>query len=93
MAIRNRDIVKQTLSYGWIVFLCIICSVTGVMVGWSSHKALVNISGENVGFIKMAIEIYRDFDNPAVFVTGFVSIGGLVLQFIRTFRGKRNNDR
>ena len=88
----KRDLVKQTLSYGWIVFLCTICGITGIAMGWGAHRAVVNISGENMGMLQFAMAVYNEFDNPIAFVTAFVSIAGLILQFIRTFRGKRGND-
>ena len=88
----QRDIVKQTISYGWIVFLCSICGITGLIIGWSIHKTIVKISGQNLGFIELSIRIFDNFDNPYAFVMAFVSIAGLILQFIRTFRKKREND-
>ena len=88
----KRDVIKQSLSYGWIVFLCSMCAITGLLAGWGIHRAVVNISGENMGMLAFAFNVYEAFDNPTAFVMAFVSLGGLVLQFIRTFRGRRNND-
>jgi len=88
----KRDLVKQTLSYGWIFSLCLICGVAGLLFGWGVHRSIVNISGENMGMIKFAFSVYQGFDNPYAFLMAFVSMGGLALQFIRTFRGRRNND-
>jgi len=88
----KRDLIKQTLSYGWIFTLCCLCGITGLLGGWGVHRAVVNISGENMGMLAFAYNVYEAFDNPTAFIMAFVSIGGLVLQFIRTFRGRRNND-
>lgn len=88
----KRDIVKQTLSYGWIVFLCCLCGITGTIIGWSIHRAMVNISGENLGFIQFSIKVFDNFENPYAWVMAIVSVGGLVLQAVRTFRNKRDGD-
>jgi len=89
----KRDVIKQTLSYGWIVFLCSACGITGIAMGWGVHRAIVNITGENLGMIQLTVQIIDNFDNPYAFVGAIVSLGGLVLQFIRTFKGKRENDK
>lgn len=87
----KRALTRRALSYGWVVFLVCIGTATGIMIGWSSHKAIVNISGENIGFIKLAYDIFHD--NPSLVITGTLGFFGLVLQAYRTFSNKRTTDK
>ena len=86
----KRDLVRQSMSYGWIVFLCAVCGITGIALGWTTHRAFTNVVGEDIGFVELAIQV--TYDNPYAVFGAFVSLTGLVLQFIRTFRGRRSGD-